>query len=704
MKRPGFVAEFEAGGLLTAAGLSPPRQGLIGGDLPFAPGEPVVLKGLGNELWHKSELDAVHFGTFDLPALTLESRRMRHRIEWSGHAWIGGLVCERIALRGQPGLPSEALVTLLHHDAGWIVICGFGGLQANALAHWAPPCRWPLDAIEPDAALDEFEAHPLGRIWLGQERGTRALTSRPLLLAFLESLWRLAPQLEQDGIDLLELNPVGLDAQGHPRPLDAVGRRTERPPLPLPPPAVYLSALRHPRRIALAGVSAEAGGVGRTILDNLRRWTGGEIVLLKPGHARLFGLPCLPGVDALRSDPVDLLLIALPAATAARLLETLLDQGGGAACAALVAGGIGDGADTEGFGSRLAARLAEFRRAGRWTPAVLGPNFLGHWVPALGLDTSFIPESRLPAPIAGDGSLTLLSQSGAFLLSRRSRLPALRFRLGAALGNQLDVSIADLVTALADESATGPVACYLEGFGIGHLRRFAAAARQLRQRGQHVLVHRAGVTAAGRTAAASHTGAVAGDHDIEQTVLGRAGVKLAPTIAAFDAALTWLDAYPQLKPGPVAVLTNAGFESVNAGDRFDPALTPAVLTGPVEAELRALLKRHQLDQLVAPRLPLDLTPMAGEAVFCAAAALLLPAAAVLVVGLIPFTRRLERHPEEAGRFAANFADLASSLQRPVGIAIDAGADYDDYRSAFAAARLPVFDRMEDALLGLRTLA
>ena len=39
----------------------PPRHALVGGPLPFAPGELVVLKGLGENLWHKSELGAVKF-------------------------------------------------------------------------------------------------------------------------------------------------------------------------------------------------------------------------------------------------------------------------------------------------------------------------------------------------------------------------------------------------------------------------------------------------------------------------------------------------------------------------------------------------------------------------------------------------------------------------------------------------------------------
>ncbi len=48
--------------------------------------------------------------------------------------------------------------------------------------------------------------------------------------------------------------------------------------------------------------------------------------------------------------------------------------------------------------------------------------------------------------------------------------------------------------------------------------------------------------------------------------------------------------------------------------------------------------------------------------------------------------------------------LAQGYGKPVGVAVDAGADYEEYRGAFAAAGLPVFTRMEEAWLGLATLS
>lgn len=705
--KPAFVHEFEAYALLAHAGLKPPRHGRIGGALPFTPGEPVVLKGIARDLWHKSEAGAVHFLACDAARLADLAAALRPRLAAAGHEWIGALVCERLAFARPEGLPGEALVSLTRGDAGWTLVLGCGGLAADALGRLVPPLCWPLELVTPEIALDEFAQHLLGRTWLGEIRGTRPLTTRAQLADFFASLWRLAPLAEAEGIQFLELNPVVLDLAGQPRPLDAVGRRAPAPPPRLGPPADFLPLLRHPRRLALAGVSAQPDGVGRTILENLERahLAPGDLLLVKPGATEFLGHPAVPDVAALLTTPVDLLILALPAAVAAAQLEALIAQGGGASLVALVAGGLGDGADATGLGDRLARLLREARAAGRWTPTVLGPNFLGHWVPARRLDTSFIPVAKLAPPDPAGGPLTLLSQSGAFLLSRRSCHPHLRFGLGVALGNQLDAAWCDLLAALAAEPSPGPVACYLEGIGPGQLPVAVRAIRQLRDAGATVVLHRAGRTAAGQAAAASHTGAIAGDLVLERAWLERAGARLTTHIAEFDAVLTWLGAYPNLRPGAVAILTNAGFESVNGSDLLSPPLVPAALSAPHAAALAALLDRHQLAGLVAPRLPLDLTPMAEADAFLSACELISRGeAAVLIVGLVPFTRRLETTGVGAETFARDLAALGRSSGKSIAVAVDAGSDYDAFRQTCAQEGLPVFSRIEDALLGLRILA
>lgn len=697
-----FLHEAEVYALAARAGLRPPRHAFIAGDLPFAPGEPVVLKGLAREVWHKSEAGALRFMAFDRGALESAAADMRARIAPDGASWIGALVCERVAIARSEGLPTEAFVSLTRREGIWSLVLGLGGLQAEALGSYIPPLRWPLAWTDRDSAFAELAAHLLGRTWLGRLRGTRPLTTEPQLRRFLEALFSLAALAEEEGLDLLEMNPVVLDPDGEPRPLDGVGQRAAPAPPIAPSPPAFLTALLAPRRVAVAGVSAKADGVGHIVVDNLRAadWPEGDLVILKPDADRLLDLPCVPDARALATAPVDLLLVALPAPAAVALLEQLIAQGGGATVVALVAGGLGDGADHEGLGARVRALLGEARAHDRWTPAVLGPNFLGHAVPGRRLHTTFIPADRWRPPTR-PGPLALLSQSGAFVLSRLDRARDLPLGLFLALGNQLDVRLSHVLAALADAPAAHAltaIAAYVEGFAPGELAATAHAARRLAASGRTVILYRAGRTAAGQSAAASHTGALAGDLTLETAVLSRADVHLVDRIADFDSAITWLAHYPTLRPGPVALVSNAGFETVSGADRLAPPFTPATLSAEHTRALTRLLEHHGLASLVSPRLPLDLTPMADLDAYRDALELVLETdARVVIVGLVPFTRRLD---------LAALAPLTRSLRaaadargKAIALVIDAApGDLLD-----ATAGLPTFSRVEDAIAGLTAI-
>jgi acyl-CoA synthetase (NDP forming) len=181
---------------------------------------------------------------------------------------------------------------------------------------------------------------------------------------------------------------------------------------------------------------------------------------------------------------------------------------------------------------------------------------------------------------------------------------------------------------------------------------------------------------------------------------------LAERMEAFDAALAWLGAYPKGRPTSVAIMTNAGFESVASADLLSGPFHGSRLTEPETAALTAALEKHGLKGLVSPRLPLDLTPMADEAAYLDAARLLLDTEAdVVVVGLVPLTKRLDTSdPAVYSPFATALAALAQATGKWVGVAVEGGALYDAYRQALREAGLPVFLTMEEALEGLRLIA
>jgi acyl-CoA synthetase (NDP forming) len=704
----GFLDEGRAYRLLADAGLRVPRHGFLeSGPLPFTPGEPIVLKGIAEQLWHKSDKGAIHFGPFELEALKAHAAAMRERLP--EHPWIGGLVCEKVAFKRLTGLPTEALVSMKRDpEAGWLVVCGIGGLQADAWAALAPPMLWPIALMTPEEALAELRVHWLGRTWLGQQRGTEALTDEPKLLAFLQGLWRAVEGLERECVTLLELNPVVLDSEGLPTALDGVGTLNfcTAARIATPDPAWY-QALLNPCSLVIAGVSSREGTVGRIILENARRSSlrSGSLRLIKPGSTEFLGLPCLSSVADLATAPTDQLILSLPAHQTLEAVEQLCHQGGGATVVYLVAGGLGDGADTEGLGTRLVACLDDHRRQGKWTPAIVGPNGLGLFSPDQALNTLFIPNGKLPL-MAKPGHLALASQSGAFLITRLSRRAELGLRCAIAIGNQMDLRCSDFLWGFASDPAVKVVGAYLEGFASGDLQATATAAKALRASGRRVLLYKGGRSQEGMAAASSHTGALAGDHALQASVLRHAGVMLTERMEAFDAALAWLGIYPSGRPTSVAIMTNAGFESVAAADLLNGPFSGAKLTETETTALAATLEAQGLAGLVSARLPLDLTPMANESAYLATAKVLLGSEAeAVVVGLVPLTVRLDTTGIAAiEAFAFELAGLARTSGKWVGLAVEGGPLFDFYRQELRAAGLPVFLTMEEALEGLRLIA
>jgi len=711
-----FINEVRAYELLKQAGLGERRQGLVRTEadvaaLPFKAGDRVVVKGVAQDVWHKSDIGLVKFETFDPVRLWAMAREME-RIGSAEGEWVGTLVMDLLDFRQASGLPTEALVALRKTvDAGWTLVFGIGGLHTNAWGEQIKPLLWPISLVTPEQALADFKAHYLGRIWLGAMRQGKALTDEFQMLAYLRGLWKLVDLLDAAGAELFEMNPVVVGMDGVPVALDGVGSlAAPAAPAAKGPalsPAELFGLLVKPRTIALAGISARPGTPGRMILDNLLTSTLDRKAIrpIKPNTAEIDGLPCLQGVADLLADPVDMLILCLPAAQTVETIAQLCEQGGGAQLIYLVPGGVGDGADTEGRGKAVVDLLQRRRARGLWTPALVGPNGLGFLSSEGAVNTLFIPQVKLPVTAKG-GPLSLVSQSGAFLVTRLSCFANLPMRYAVSIGNQIDVRLSDFVSALAQDSETRVVATYVEGFMPGDLLATALAARQAIAAGKWVVMYKGGRSAEGQKAASSHTGALAGDWELQKALLKRAGVIVCENMGNFDSALAWLSAFPSGKPSRVAVLTNAGYESVVSADLLVGAVTGHILEPLEVAEVKALLETHKLQDLVAPRLPLDVTPMADEAAYLDCCRLALRTVAdTVVVGLVPLTMRLDTtDPARMEAFAHSLLALARESGKRLGVVVEGGPLYEAYRQTFMKAGLPLFLSMEKALSGLQLLA
>jgi acyl-CoA synthetase (NDP forming) len=712
-----FIPEHEIYELLSRVGIKTPRHCFIDddsnvADAPFASGDPVVIKGLARELWHKSDNGALAFCDFDADVVKDMHSNMSVRVGRK-FEWLGTLIVERVEAQSARNAPSEIFVSLQRDRCcGAIISFGFGGLLTE---DWARELKqsllvWPASVYTPEEAFEELKEHWLGRILLGKARQQAALIDDKSLLDFLKKLWKLDEIMARERLGLLEMNPLVIDRAGDIVAIDGVGLRSEETHVEPDPVPLQDDNFLKPSRIALAGVSAKFGSVGGLILENLRQSSLPEtgLLVVKPGVDNFAGIRCVPDVAALADDPVDVLIVALPAQRCVQMIEQLCATGGGAAVVYIVAGGIGDGADQSGLGDRLSELIESRRQSGQWCPAIVGPNGLGMLLSPLKLNSLFIPQRKLNVQFQPDSDVALISQSGAFLITRLSRHSNLSLKYGFSIGNQLDMKLSDFMALMARDKSVRVLGIYVEGFVGADVCAVAKLVEQFRAENRHVIIYKGGRSQLGQAAAAGHTGAMTGDYHVHKRLLLKAGAILAESFNQFNAVLKWMTAYPDLHTlGKLAIVTNAGYETVGSVDTLGESDSERLyeFTEDDRSALSEVLQRHDMQGLVAATNPLDLTPMADEVVyFDCVKAMIEFGAGVVMLGLVPLSDQLDTHQlTQAEAFASELKLLAQSSGRLIGIVIDAGVPYQRYKTVFERQGFPVFDGMDMGVLGINVL-
>lgn len=313
-----------------------------------------------------------------------------------------------------------------------------------------------------------------------------------------------------------------------------------------------------PRSVAIAGIGAREGSVGRLILKNIRdAGFAGDIRLIHPREASIDGLACTPSFAAL-ANPVDLVVIAAPP----NAVPGLMEEAGARNClgAVVVTAGLGRGTGSLGEAARLAARSHGLR--------LIGPNCLGLMAPGAKLNASFAARAPLP------GGLALISQSGALAagIIEWTATRNIGFSAVVTIGDTLDVDFGDCLDYFVDDRQTRAILLYIEA--ISEPRKFLSAARAA-ARVKPVIVMKAGRHAGGAKAAATHTGALAGSDAVYDAVFRRAGLQRAITLDELFAIAETLSRVKPFQGDRLAILTNGGGLGVLAMDRLEDLGLPA---------------------------------------------------------------------------------------------------------------------------------
>jgi acyl-CoA synthetase (NDP forming) len=341
---------------------------------------------------------------------------------------------------------------------------------------------------------------------------------------------------------------------------------------------------------------------------------------------------------------------------------------------------------------------------------MLGGNCLGVRSRPGRYDTFFIPAHKLDARRdAPPRRVALISQSGAFIISRMSNLELLDPTLAVSLGNQIDLTVSDVLRTIGDRPDIDCIGVYVEGFNDMDGLAFVRSVEEVTKAGKVVIFYKAGRTAPGREATAGHTASVAGDYDICHTAVTNAGAIVADTFKEFEQLLELATALHRKKVGVrIGAISNAGFETVGMADAILGAryrLEIPELTDATAERIRQKLDEQKLSALVNVRNPLDLTPMANEDAYegCIRAMLEDGTIDAVVVGVVPLTPQLlttEDDLKKGGSLVDRLSALLRESPKPLIAVIDSGAPYDTMVRALREAGVPTFRTSDQAVRSL----
>jgi acetyltransferase len=272
-----------------------------------------------------------------------------------------------------------------------------------------------------------------------------------------------------------------------------------------------------PGSVAVIGASSRPGSVGRAVLENLLNGAfHGKVYAVNATHPEVLGLKAYASIRDI-PHPVDLAVVATPAATVPQLIGECVDAG--TKSVVVISAGF---RECGAAGAALEHQIQEQLRRG--SLRLIGPNCLGVMFPAIGLNATFAKE----APKAGN--VAFLSQSGALLAAILdwSHREEVGFSAIVSTGSMLDVGWGDLIYHFGDDPRTKSILLYMES--VGDARSFLSAAREVALT-KPIIVIKAGRSQAASRAAASHTGALTGSDEVLEAAFRRSGVLRVHNIA-----------------------------------------------------------------------------------------------------------------------------------------------------------------------------
>ncbi|TMH68903.1 MAG: CoA-binding protein, partial [Betaproteobacteria bacterium] len=555
-----------------AYGIAVPKEGVASSGaeaakLATSMGFPVVLKIVSPEILHKTEAGGVLVGLKSADDVQKGyDTIVANAKKYNAKANLQGVQVQQMLAGGQ-----EVIVgAVTDQSFGKLVAFGLGGVLVEVLKD----ITFRLAPATRDDALSMLDGVAAAEILKGV-RGAQPV-SREALADVIVNVSQLVSDFPE--IAEMDLNPVFATPQG------AIAADVRIVCDWNPAPARYrpsqeeivrdMNRIMKPDAVAVIGASAEQGKIGHSVMKNLiNGGYQGEIYPINPSASEIMGRKSYKSVKDVPGT-IDVAVFAIPAKFVAQALVEVGEKK--IPGAVLIPSGFAETGNVEG--------QKEIQEIGRkYGVRLMGPNIYGFYYTWKNLCATFCTAYDVK------GHAALSSQSGGIGMAiiGFSRSAKMGVSAIVGLGNKSDIDEDDLLTFFEQDDNTQIIAMHLEDLKDG--RAFAEEAKRVSKK-KPVVVLKAGRTAMGARAAASHTGALAGNDKIYEDVFKQSGVIRARSLRDL---LEFARAIPVLatpKGENVVIITGAGGSGVLLSDAVvDNGLSLMAMPPDLDAAFRKFI-------------------------------------------------------------------------------------------------------------------
>lgn len=333
-----------------------------------------------------------------------------------------------------------------------------------------------------------------------------------------------------------------------------------------------------PRAVAVIGASSKPHTIGSDLMKRLTEFGfKGSIYPVNPKGGEIEGLRAYPSVLDIEG-PVDMAVVVVNSKFVLDVVDQCHQKG--VKGIVVISAGFKEAGKE---GAQMEEALRE--RVKAYGMRCVGPNCLGvvNTHPDVSMDACF--AESLPVR----GNIGFVSQSGALgggILNILQDL-GIGFAQFISIGNQADVDAEDAIDYWADQDDVGQILLYMES--IKDPVNFRRLASKVTKR-KPVLALKAGRSAAGASAASSHTGSLAGSDRAAEALLRQSGVIREYSLKQLFSTAKVFANCPIPKGDRVCIVTNSGGPGIMATDSvIEYGMRMAELSDATKETLRSFL-------------------------------------------------------------------------------------------------------------------